>query len=160
MLKINNTDIFFNLCRQEKGDTRRKLKLRRTRQPESDLTNQKEKNLEDGPERTECDIQEQETPSANSKIEERVTASGEKRKLSPDIDNFTDDEEPIQVLRKRVSLKRKKASEFFDSVDWDDLQDVDNKGTKRPPDGVNDPLPKRIAVVSDTDEKTNEKELS
>lgn len=136
--------VIFNNCRQEKApDTKRKLSLRRTRRDESDLSNQKEEKVEVESKLTDPEIKDHETSTVNP---------GEKRKLEEEDDDVTDDEEPVQVMKKRVSLKRKKPWVSLDNSDSDDLQDVDKKGSKRSPDGLDDPLPKRIAV-SDADEK-------
>ena len=141
-------------CREENNapDTkRRKLTLRRTRREDSDISNPKEKKIVDELKWTESENKDQ-VPTSGSSKDEHVNP-GEKRKLDKDDDDdVTDDEEPIQVLKKRVSLKRKKPWVSLDNSDSDDLQEADKKGSKRSPDGVSDPLPKRVAV-SDDEEK-------
>lgn len=133
--------------------------MRRTRREESNISNQKDKSIEDEFKWTESENKDQVPPNESSKNEH--VNPGEKRKLDQGDDDVTDDEEPIQVLRKRVSLKRKKPWVTLDNSDSDDLQEVDKKGSKRSPDGVGDPLPKRVAV-SDDEEKAirNQKEPS
>ncbi|XP_078358086.1 uncharacterized protein LOC144642868 isoform X2 [Oculina patagonica] len=136
--------------RQEKAPaTKRNFKLRRTRREEPDSSKQKEKKIEEESKSAESEIKDQVSPSVNP---------GEKRKLEEkDDDDVTDDEKPIQVLKKRVSVKRKKPWVSLDNSDSDDLQDVEKKGSKRSPDDVNDPSPKRIAV-SDAEDKARKNE--
>ena len=126
--------------------------MRRNRREAPDLSIQKENKLEENSNWTESDVRDQGIQSGNSKNED--VNPGEKRKLEDDDDDVTDDEEeePLVVLKKRTSLKRKKPWVSLENSDSDDMQDVDKKSSKRSPDGLDDPSPKRIAV-SDTDEK-------
>lgn len=135
----------FAFCRQSKMNTGKKFSLRRTRREESDLTNQTEKNAEKDSKWTEVRDNDRESQSGNSKNED-VNNPGEKRKLEQDDDDLTDDEEPIQVLKKKDSLKRPKLSSVLDDSDSDEMQGVNKKGSKRSPDGLDDPSPKRMAV--------------
>lgn len=135
--------------------------MRRNRREAPDLSSQKENKLEEKSNWTESDVRDQVIRSGNSKNGD--VCPGEKRKLEEDDDDVTDDEdeEPPTVLKRRISVKRKKPWVSLESSDSNDMQDVDKKCSKRSPDGLNDPSPKRIAV-SDTDEKAekNGKETS
>jgi len=127
--------------------------LRRRKQEAADLSSQEENGLQ-------SEVTGHVSQSRNSKNDVNL---GEKRKLQEDDDNVTDDEdeELVTVLKfPRISQKRKKPWVSLENSD-DDMQDVDKKCSKRSPDGLHHPSPKRIAV-SDTDEevKMNGKEPS
>lgn len=127
--------------------------MRRRKQEAADLSSQEENGLQ-------SEVTGHVSQSRNSKNDVNL---GEKRKLQEDDDNVTDDEdeELVTVLKfPRISQKRKKPWVSLENSD-DDMQDVDKKCSKRSPDGLHHPSPKRIAV-SDTDEevKMNGKEPS
>lgn len=127
--------------------------MRRRKQEAADLSSQEENGLQ-------SEVTGHVNQSRNSKNDVNL---GEKRKLQEDDDNVTDDEdeELVTVLKfPRISQKRKKPWVSLENSD-DDMQDVDKKCSKRSPDGLHHPSPKRIAV-SDTDEevKMNGKEPS
>jgi len=83
---------------------------------------------------------------------------GEKRTLqsviNDDDDDVTDDEDPILCLRKRISLKRQKLTQFLEDSDSEDVKDVAKRGSKRTSDKLSDPIPKRVAVGDFDKEKT------
>ena len=59
---------------------------------------------------------------------------GEKRTLQSvinddDDDDVTDDEDPILCLRKRISLKRQKLTQFLEDSDSEDVKDVAKRGS-------------------------------
>lgn len=127
--------------------------MRRRKQEAADLSSQEENGLQ-------SEVTGHVNQSRNSKNDVNL---GEKRKLQEDDDNVTDDEdeELVTVLKfPRISQKRKKPWVSLENSD-DDMQDVNKKCSKRSPDGLHHPSPKRIAV-SDTDEevKMNGKEPS
>ena len=159
--KCNIDSLCFCICRQESGDTRTKLNLRRSKREAADLSSQKENKPEEKSNFSEFEVADQVIQSGDSKIEN--VNPGEKRKLEEDDDDVTDDEdeEPLVELKRRISRKRKKPWVSLENSDSDDMQDVDKKCSKRSQDGLHDPSPKRI-TVSDTDEKakTNGKEPS
>lgn len=127
--------------------------MRRSKREGTDLSSQEENGLQ-------SEVTGHVNQSRNSKNDVNL---GEKRKLQEDDDNVTDDEdeELVTVLKfPRISQKRKKPWVSLENSD-DDMQDMDKKCSKRSPDGLHHPSPKRIAV-SDTDEevKMNGKEPS
>lgn len=126
--------------------------MKRTRQEESSQADQKDKLVAD---KLKVSTLESELQSGNSKD----VAPGEKRKLEPDDNDVTDDEDPIPMMTRRGSLKRKKLSVFDDNSDPDDLQELEKKGSKRVPGDLNDPQPKRIAV-DECDQKAASNENS
>ena len=88
---------------------------------------------------------------------------GEKRTLQSvinddDDDDVTDDEDPVPSLRKRVSLKRQKLTQFLEDSDSEDVKDVAKRGSKRTSDKLSDPIPKRVAVGDFDKEKTRKDE--
>lgn len=133
--------------------------MRRSKREAADLSSQEENRLQGKSNFSESEVTGHVNQSRNSKNDVNL---GEKRKLLEDDDNVTDDEdeELVAVLKKRISQKRKKPWVSLENSD-DDMQDVDKKCSKRSPDGLHHPSPKRIAV-SDTDEevKMNGKEPS
>ena len=132
--------------------------MRRSKREAADLSSQKEDKPKEKSNVFESEVADQVIQSETSKNDD--VNPGEKRKLEEDDDDVTDDEddEPLVELKKRSSLKRKRPWVSLENSDSDDMQDVDKKSSKRSPDGLHDPSPKRIAV-SDTDEeaKTNGK---
>ena len=132
--------------------------MRRSKREAADLSSQKEDKPKEKSNVSESEVADQVIQSGTSKNDD--VNPGEKRKLEEDDDDVTDDEddEPLVELKKRSSLKRKRPWVSLENSDSDDMQDVDKKSSKRSPDGLHDPSPKRIAV-SDTDEeaKTNGK---
>ena len=128
--------------------------MRRSKREAADLSSQKENKLKEKSDLCESEVTEQVIQSGSSKNED--ANPGEKRKLAEDDDDVTDDEddEPLFGLKfkRKISLKRKKPWVSLENSDSDDSQDVDKKCSKRSPDGLRDPSPKRIAV-SDTDDK-------
>jgi len=128
--------------------------LRRSRREAADLSSQKENKLEKKANLSESEVRDQVIQSGNSNNGD--ANPGEKRKLEEDDDDVTDDEdeEPLSALKikRKISLKRRKPWVSLENSDSDDMQDVDKKCSKRSPDRLHDPSPKRIAV-SDTDEK-------
>ena len=132
--------------------------MRRSKREAADLSSQKEDKPKEKSNVSESEVADQVIQSGTSKNDD--VNPGEKRKLEEDDDDVTDDEddEPLVELKRRSSLKRKRPWVSLENSDSDDMQDVDKKSSKRSPDGLHDPSPKRIAV-SDTDEeaKTNGK---
>lgn len=118
------------------------------------MSSQKENNLEEKSNLSESEVTDQVIQSGNSKNDD--VNPGEKRKLEEDDDDVTDDEDEERLFalkfKRKISLKRKKPWVSLENSDSDDMQDMDKKCSKRSPDGLHDPSPKRIAV-SDTDEK-------
>ena len=129
--------------------------MKRTRQEESGQADQKDKLVADKLTVSTLESDEEELQSGNSKD----VAPGEKRKLEPDDSDVTDDEDPIPMMTRRASLKRKKLSVFDDNSDTDDQQELEKKGSKRVPGDLNDPQPKRI-VVDECDQKAASNENS
>lgn len=118
------------------------------------MSSQKENNLEEKSNLSESEVTDQVIQSGNAKNDD--VNPGEKRKLEEDDDDVTDDEDEERLFalkfKRKISLKRKKPWVSLENSDSDDMQDMDKKCSKRSPDGLHDPSPKRIAV-SDTDEK-------
>lgn len=131
--------------RQHKTKVRRKLKLRRTKRDESGFPNLTGTKSDDDLTLEEVRGNDQKSQRENSKSEDNNN-TGEKRKLEQDDDDITDDEEAIVVLEKKDLPKRQKLSSVVHDSDSDELQDVNKKGCKRSPDGIDDPSPKRMAV--------------
>lgn len=131
--------------RQHKTKVRRKLKLRRTKRDESGLPNLTGTKSDDDLTLEEVRGNDQKSQRENSKSGDNNN-TGEKRKLEQDDDDITDDEEAIVVLEKKDLPKRQKLSSVVHDSDSDELQDVNKKGCKRSPDGIDDPSPKRMAV--------------
>ena len=129
--------------------------MRRTRQEESSQADQKDKLVADKLKVSTLESDEEEFQSGNSKD----VTPGEKRKLEPDDNDVTDDEDPIPMMTRRASLKRKKLSVFDENSDTDDLQELEKKGSKRVAGDLNDPQPKRIAV-DECDQKATSNENS
>lgn len=128
--------------------------MRRSKRDAAELSSQKENNLEEKSNLSESEVTDQVIQSGNSKNDD--VNPGEKRKLEEDDDDVTDDEDEERLFalkfKRKISLKRKKPWVSLENSDSDDMQDMDKKCSKRSPDGLHDPSPKRIAV-SDTDEK-------
>lgn len=131
--------------RQHKTKVRRKLKLRRTKRDESGFPNLTGTKSDDDLTLEEVRGNDQKSQRENSKSGDNNN-TGEKRKLEQDDDDITDDEEAIVVLEKKDLPKRQKLSSVVHDSDSDELQDVNKKGSKRSPDGIDDPSPKRMAV--------------
>jgi len=146
--------MMFYICRQDNLDTTRKLNLRRSKREAADLSSQKENKLEEKSNLSGSEVRDQVLQSGNSKDDD--AKPGEKRKMEEDDDDVTDDEdeEPLfaSKFKRKSSQKRKKPWLSFENSDSDDMQDKGRKCSKRSPDRLHDPSPKRIAV-SDTDEK-------
>lgn len=128
--------------------------MTRSKRDAAELSSQKENNLEEKSNLSESEVTDQVIQSGNSKNDD--VNPGEKRKLEEDDDDVTDDEDEERLFalkfKRKISLKRKKPWVSLENSDSDDMQDMDKKCSKRSPDGLHDPSPKRIAV-SDTDEK-------
>ena len=130
--------------------------MRRTRQEESSQADQKDNLVSNELKVSTLETDEEELQSGNSKD----VALGEKRKLEPDDDDVTDDEDSIPMMTRRVSLKRKKLSIFDENSDTDDLQELEKKGSKWVAGDPNDPQPKRIAVDEHDQQGTTSSENS
>ena len=134
--------------------------MRRSKREAADLSSQKENKLEEKSTLSDSEVRDQVIQSGNSKSDD--VNPGEKRKLEEHDDDVTDDEdeEPLGRLKRNISLKRKKPWVSLENSDSEDMQVVDKRCSKRSPDGLHGPSPKRIAASDTEKAKRNGKEPS